>query len=89
MNCSVCEMPLLMAPGFGWYCPDLQCDWHDGFEEHEQKTVTEYEEKRRKRDGQAYVGMSKEAWLKLLAPCQADCQQVEALWRAIRRTQAL
>ena len=85
MHCSICEMPLLISPGSGWYCPDLQCDWHSIYDEAEGQALAGYEQKRRQRDGAAYVGMSKDAWLKLLAPCQADCERAEKLWRAMAR----
>lgn len=72
-----------LTPGVGWYCSDLQCDWHEGLEPAQQRVVAEHETKRRARDGKAYVGMSKAEWLKLLAPCQVDCERAEQLWRAI------
>ena len=84
MHCSICESPLLMAPGVGWYCPELQCHWHEGLEEDQQRVVDEYEKKRRGRDGKVYVGMPQAVWLKLLEKCQADCERAQRLWQAIK-----
>ena len=49
MHCSICETPLLIAPGIGWYCPDLQCDWHNIYDNAEARFLAAYEQKRRQR----------------------------------------
>ena len=83
LACPVCETPVLKCPGIGWYCPDLECAWHDGTDEAGIEAVAEYEQKRRARDRRAYAGMPQEAWLKLLAKTQEDCETMEGVWRAL------
>lgn len=88
MHCPVCETPILKGPGFGFYCPDLECDSHIGKEDDQLEVMDRYEAQRRQRDRRAYAGMSQAARRKMMESCLEDCARTEAIWRAMRNRAA-
>jgi hypothetical protein len=84
MHCNVCDTPLMKAPGIGLYCPDLECDSHEGKEEGVLQAIDQFEIKRRQRDGKAYAGMPRASLVEMRVKCEAECKRTEAIWRVTR-----
>jgi hypothetical protein len=81
MQCRVCHTPYMIAPGIGPYCPDLECDSHDGKDLHDLEIIDRFEVQRRRRDGRVFAGMPNAALVRLRALCLADRKRTEAIWR--------
>jgi uncharacterized Zn finger protein (UPF0148 family) len=84
MHCPVCETPLLRGPGIGIYCPNLECDSHEGKDEGWLEALDAHEPMRQKRDGKAYAGMQHAVWVKMYEKSVAESKRVEGVWRALR-----
>jgi hypothetical protein len=84
MQCRVCGTPYMIGPGIGPYCPDLECDSHEGKEEGQLEAMDRFEAQRRQRDGRVYAGMPDTALTRLRERCRADCRRTEAVWRAVK-----
>jgi hypothetical protein len=65
MHCPVCETPIMKAPGYGFYCPRLECDWHIDCSPEEGRLIVNYELERRARDGPVVFGMPQAEWERL------------------------
>jgi hypothetical protein len=65
MHCPCCETPIMKAPGYGFYCPRLECDWHIECSPEEGRLIVNYELERRARDGAVTFGMEQAEWLRL------------------------
>jgi hypothetical protein len=84
MQCQICDIPYMTAPGIGPYCPDLGGESHLGKDERDFEAIDQLEVRRQQRDGRAFAGMPDAALLRLGALCLADCKCTEAIWRAIK-----
>jgi hypothetical protein len=65
MHCPCCETPIMKAPGYGLYCPNLECAWHDEGSVEEFQMIATYELERRARAGPVVFGMPQAEWLRL------------------------